>query len=233
MCLAELSRSRLKALILAGQVSINSSAVKNAPVRDPVIMSPLAIRSTIYVPEPIAAKSSAEDIVLYIVYEDDDIIVIDKPSGLVAASGCGPRDRHAGDVSDRRSRREPVGDRRRQAPASCTARQGYDRIAGGGEERPRPRIARPAQFCRPRPHRRDAARRHGLRLGGAERERGTIDAPIVTSPGRKWREGGREAITHWDDVPLRRQAGRRLGLLSSRRWAPIRSGCIWPISATP
>src|SRR5208282_1721754 len=32
---AELSRSRLKALILAGQVSISSASIESAPVRDP------------------------------------------------------------------------------------------------------------------------------------------------------------------------------------------------------
>ena len=67
-------------------------------------------------PEP-----KGEDIALDIVYEDDDIIVIDKPAGPRGASGRGPRERHAGQRADRPLRRQPFRHRRRQAGrASCT-----------------------------------------------------------------------------------------------------------------
>src|ERR1700675_1563673 len=87
--LAELSRSRLKALILAGQVSINSATVKNALVRDPAYHVAVGDTITIDVPEPTAAEPAPEDIALDIVYEDDDIIVIDKPRGLVVHPAAG------------------------------------------------------------------------------------------------------------------------------------------------
>jgi 23S rRNA pseudouridine1911/1915/1917 synthase len=82
--LSELSRSRLKALILAGQVTI-----RNAPVRDPAYHVATGDTITIDVPEPSAAEPAPENIALNIVYEDDDIIVIDKPKGLVVHPSAG------------------------------------------------------------------------------------------------------------------------------------------------
>src|SRR5712691_8567723 len=82
--LPELSRSRLKALILAGSVT-----VKSAPVRDPAYHVNAGDTITIDVPEAVAAEPSGEDIALDIVYEDDDIIVIDKPKGLVVHPAAG------------------------------------------------------------------------------------------------------------------------------------------------
>src|SRR5229473_211166 len=81
---AELSRSRLKALILAGSVGIGS-----APIRDPAYHVTSGDTITIDVPEAVAAEPQAEDIALDIVYEDDDIIVIDKPKGLVVHPAAG------------------------------------------------------------------------------------------------------------------------------------------------
>src|ERR1700675_4110301 len=57
--LAELSRSRLKALILAGQVT-----VKNAPVRDPAYHVVTGDTITIDVPAPVAAEPLGEAIAL-------------------------------------------------------------------------------------------------------------------------------------------------------------------------
>src|SRR3981189_2482990 len=84
--LPELSRSRLKALILAGSVT-----VKSAPVRDPAYHVNAGDTITIDVPEAVAAEPSGEDIALDIVYEDDDIIVIDKPKGLVVPPAPGQK----------------------------------------------------------------------------------------------------------------------------------------------
>ncbi len=87
-----LSRSRLKALILDGQVTIQD------PVQDPgaarTILDPSAqVKSgdaiTVNLPPPEDAKPQAETIPLHIVYEDDDLIVIDKQSGLVVHPSAG------------------------------------------------------------------------------------------------------------------------------------------------
>ena len=82
--LEELSRSRLKALILAGSV-----AVGNAPVRDPAHHVAKGDMITIEVPEAVPAEPKGEDIALDIVDEDDDLIVINKPKGLVVHPAAG------------------------------------------------------------------------------------------------------------------------------------------------
>jgi 23S rRNA pseudouridine1911/1915/1917 synthase len=90
--LPELSRSRLKALILAGQVSIGQTSTGKASigaVRDPAYHVGSGETITIDVPEAAPAKPEAEDIPLTIVYEDDDIIVLDKPAGLVVHPAAG------------------------------------------------------------------------------------------------------------------------------------------------
>src|SRR5882672_3883981 len=79
-----LSRSRLKGLILAGSVSVGTTAI-----RDPAYHVAKGDTITIDVPEAVAAEPEAEDIALDIVYEDSDIIVIDKPKGLVVHPAAG------------------------------------------------------------------------------------------------------------------------------------------------
>src|ERR1700759_3465527 len=72
----ELSRSRLKALILAGSVTVG-----NAPIRDPAYHVAAGDTITIDVPEPAPAEPKPEDIALDIVHEDDEIIVLDNAKG--------------------------------------------------------------------------------------------------------------------------------------------------------
>jgi 23S rRNA pseudouridine1911/1915/1917 synthase len=78
------SRSRLKALIKAGAVSLNDEARL-----DPAIRVATGDSITLAVPPPEAAVPAAEPIPLAILYEDDDVIVIDKPAGLVVHPGAG------------------------------------------------------------------------------------------------------------------------------------------------
>ena len=80
----DLSRSRLKALILEGQVHLDG-----APVDDPGLKLKNASAVTIIVPDAVDPEPKAENIPLAIVYEDDDLIVIDKPAGLVVHPGAG------------------------------------------------------------------------------------------------------------------------------------------------
>src|SRR5512143_2130415 len=71
--LPELSRSRLKTLILAGAVTLRAT-----PIRDPAYHVASGDTIIIDVPEAAAPEPKGEKIALKIVYEDDDIIVIDK-----------------------------------------------------------------------------------------------------------------------------------------------------------
>src|SRR5215212_5634786 len=81
---ADLSRSRLQALIRDGQV-----AVDDMPVLDPNRKVAGGVRITLTVPPPIPAQPAGEAIDLTVVYEDDDVIVIDKPPGLVVHPAAG------------------------------------------------------------------------------------------------------------------------------------------------
>src|ERR1700761_8905789 len=82
--LTELSRSRLKALILDGQVRIGDAAI-----RDPAYHVTPGETIIIDLPEPVEAEPKGEAIALHIVYEDDEIIVIDKQAGLVVHPAAG------------------------------------------------------------------------------------------------------------------------------------------------
>lgn len=78
-----LSRSRIQALIKAGAVTVGGQAVE--PKRKLVIGDAVAIE----VPEPEPAEPQGEDIPLNILFEDEHLIVIDKPPGLVVHPGAG------------------------------------------------------------------------------------------------------------------------------------------------
>ncbi len=80
----EFSRSRIKSLIEEGAVSINGVA-KAEPKRK---VRP-GDRVVIDLPEPLDPEPQGEDIPLEVLYEDDDLIVIAKPAGLVVHPGAG------------------------------------------------------------------------------------------------------------------------------------------------
>src|SRR6266704_2436443 len=82
--LVDLSRSRLKALIEAGMVEVDGHTIRDPSHR---VNSGAAI--TVDVPQPRPARPGPEPIPLTVVYEDDDIIIIDKPAGLVVHPAAG------------------------------------------------------------------------------------------------------------------------------------------------
>jgi 23S rRNA pseudouridine1911/1915/1917 synthase len=79
-----LSRTRLKALIEAGEVSLNG-----APERDPATKVAAGDRVGLRIPEPEPSALEGEDIKLDIVFEDDHLLVLDKPAGLVVHPAAG------------------------------------------------------------------------------------------------------------------------------------------------
>jgi 23S rRNA pseudouridine1911/1915/1917 synthase len=81
-----LSRTRLKALVLAGHVAIGGRTI-----RDPGHHVNAGDQLTVEVPPPEDAAPQAERIPLAILHEDDDLIVIDKPKGLVVHPAAGNR----------------------------------------------------------------------------------------------------------------------------------------------
>ncbi|MDG1130443.1 MAG: RluA family pseudouridine synthase [Paracoccaceae bacterium] len=75
---ANLSRTRLARLIADGQVTLNG-----AVVTDPKTRVAAGDSIAITVPEAEDSHIGPEDIALTVVFEDDDLIVIDKPAGMV------------------------------------------------------------------------------------------------------------------------------------------------------
>ncbi|MDB5669205.1 MAG: RluA family pseudouridine synthase [Alphaproteobacteria bacterium] len=86
--LPTLSRERLKALISSGQVADPSGAL----VRDPAAKAKAGGAYAVVVPEPAPAHNEAQDIALEIVFEDDHLLVVDKPAGMVVHPAAGNRD---------------------------------------------------------------------------------------------------------------------------------------------
>lgn len=78
------SRSRIKALIEAGEVSVNGAGITE-PKRKVQPGDQIAIG----LPEPEDPEPKGEDIPLDVLYEDDDVIVLVKPPGLVVHPGAG------------------------------------------------------------------------------------------------------------------------------------------------
>ena len=80
----DMSRARFQALIAEGAVSVEGVAVREPRHK---VKPGDVLRVT--VPEAAAAEPLPEAMHLAIVYEDKDVIVIDKPAGLVVHPGAG------------------------------------------------------------------------------------------------------------------------------------------------
>lgn len=79
----ELTRARVQKLIEQGEININGAPVKpNYKVREGDCVS-------IQLPEPEKLEVKAENIPLDIVYEDKDLLVINKPQGMVVHPALG------------------------------------------------------------------------------------------------------------------------------------------------
>ncbi|MGP1353150.1 MAG: RluA family pseudouridine synthase [Parasphingopyxis sp.] len=86
--LPQLSRERLKKLIAAGHVR----NADGSHARDPKSAVQKGQNFTVSVPEPEPAKAVPQDIPLDIVFEDEHLIVVDKPAGLVVHPAAGNAD---------------------------------------------------------------------------------------------------------------------------------------------
>lgn len=82
-----LSRERIKALIASGQVT-----GPDGPARDGSRKAAAGTLFSVTIPAPAPLENEAQDIALNIVHEDDDLIVIDKPAGLVVHPAAGNLD---------------------------------------------------------------------------------------------------------------------------------------------
>lgn len=216
-----LSRSRLKTLILSGAVSI-----AGAPVRDPARHVGAGDLITVDVPPPVAAEPEAEAIPLTIVHEDDDIIVIDKPCGLVVHPAAGHETgtlvnaliAHCG------ASLSGIGGVRRPGIVHRLDKDTTGLMVVAKNDAAHQSLS--AQFA---DHGRTGALRRGYTAfvwGGMGRPTGTIDAPIDRHPHARdkmaVRDGGRDAITHWESVA--EFAGRNAKVAVSRLACRLETG---------
>ncbi|MEP9387596.1 RluA family pseudouridine synthase [Mesorhizobium sp. KR9-304] len=81
---ADFSRSRVQALVRQGAV-----AVAGAPATDPGRKLKAGETVEVILPAPTPAEPEGEDIPLDILYEDSELIVVNKPPGLVVHPGAG------------------------------------------------------------------------------------------------------------------------------------------------
>src|SRR5829696_8514458 len=75
--LADISRTRIQKAIEDGDVLVNDRAAK------PSYKLRVGDQIDIDFPEPAPVEIVAEPIPLHIIYEDDDLIVVDKPAGMI------------------------------------------------------------------------------------------------------------------------------------------------------
>src|ERR1019366_1185509 len=186
-----LSRSRLKALILDGQVTIQG-AIAARPIRDPASHANPGAPSTVTLPAPEQPKPAGEAIPLNVVYEDDALIVLDKPKGLVVHPAAGHAKgtlvnaliAHCGDSLPGIVHRLDKDTTGLMVVAKTDAAH----------------RALSAQFA----NKSESGIERGylaLVWGAPARPKGTIDAPLDRHPHardkRAVRAGGRQAVTHW------------------------------------
>ncbi len=195
--IGDLSRTRIKRLIEAGAVTVDG-----ATIRDPSHRVNSGATLTLEVPPPEPAAPEAEAIPLNVVYEDADVIVIDKPAGLVVHPAAGHWSgtlvnaliAHCGESLS------GIGGEKRPGIVHRLDKDTSGLMVAAKNDRAHRRLA--AQFAA---HGRDgrAFERSYLAFvwGAPERPRGTIDRPIDRHKGVRTRmavqHGGREAVTHW------------------------------------
>jgi 23S rRNA pseudouridine1911/1915/1917 synthase len=195
--IAALSRSRLKVLIETGAVAIDGQTI-----RDPSHHVNSGSTIVVDVPPPLPAKPEAEPIPLRIIYEDGDIVVIDKPRNLVVHPAAGHWTgtlvnaliAHCGDSLS------GIGGERRPGIVHRLDKDTTGVMIVAKNDQAHRALA--AQFADHGKSDETFERSYlALVWGVPERLHGTIDRPIDRHPKSRERmairEGGREAVTHW------------------------------------
>lgn len=197
--LPEMSRARVQALIAAGAVSRDGRPVSDASRR-----ATLGETFEVAVPAPVPLHNEAQDIPLVVAYEDDELIVIDKPAGLVVHPAAGNYDgtlvnallHHCvGNLSG-------IGGVARPGIVHRIDKDTSGLMVAAKSDRAHEGLAR--QFA---DHSID--RRYKAIVAGVPRpSAGTVDAPLARSPQNRKKiaivANGKRAVTHFSTLtPLR------------------------------
>ena len=199
--LPDMSRTRLQALLTDGRLTREGKPVTGGSARVAA-----GARFTLTLPPPEPAEPIAQAIPLTIVYEDDDLIVVDKPAGMVVHPAPGNPDGtlvnallyHCG------ASLSGIGGVRRPGIVHRLDKETSGLLVVAKNDRTHRALA--AQFA-------DHGRTGPLeRLyvafawGVPEQPRGTVDAPLARHPISRERmavrPGGRFAITHWERTAI-------------------------------
>ena len=189
-----LTRSQATRLIESGEVAVNGRAVSKSYK----LAGGEDIAVTLPEPEPVEAVP--QDIPLDVVYEDADVIVVNKPSGMVVHPAPGHPDgtlvnallyHCAGTLSG-------IGGAQRPGIVHRIDRDTSGLIIAAKNDAAHQYLS--AQLA---DH--TLARTYECIVVGKLREdRGTVDAPIARHPTDRKRmavvAGGREAVTHWEVI---------------------------------
>ncbi|WP_033921209.1 RluA family pseudouridine synthase [Sphingomonas sp. 37zxx] len=197
-----LSRERLKALLAAGHVFDGAGV----PAVDPSRKAVAGSQFTISIPEPTPAEAQAQDLSLVVVYEDESLIVIDKPAGLVVHPAAGNPDgtlvnallHHcAGQLSG-------IGGVARPGIVHRIDKDTSGLMVAAKTDRAHEGLAR--QF---KDHSIDR-RYRAIVAGRPNPATGTVDAPLARSSANRKMiaivQGGKRAVTHYRLLKLLRDA---------------------------
>ena len=193
----EVSRARVQQLIERGEVLVNQTAAK-ASLR-------LKGDEQITVTGPPHApplRAIAEEIALDIVYEDDDLAIVNKPAGMMVHAGAGATDdaRNRGTLVNALlhhfKKLSAVGGELRPGIVHRLDRATSGLMVVAKNDEAHRRLAK--QFSGREVHKTYVALVHGW----PKRERGTIQSAISRHSQRRTRMttrgfGGREAVTHY------------------------------------
>ncbi|MBN8916578.1 MAG: RluA family pseudouridine synthase [Rhizobiales bacterium] len=192
----ELSRTRIQRLVAEGQVSIGGGVVGDAAAR---VNAGEVYTLTLPPPEP--AEPVAEDLPLTIAFEDDHLIVIDKPAGLVVHPAPGHASgtlvnallHHCGDSLS------GIGGVRRPGIVHRIDKDTSGLLVVAKSDAAHKGLA--AQFA---DHGRTGPleRAYLAFVWGVPEPKGRVDAPIDRHPTHRQkmavRGSGRHAVTHWE-----------------------------------
>ena len=193
--IATLSRSHLKTLILAGQVTIAARTI-----RDPAVTVKSGDTITVTLPPPEPALPKGETIPLNIIYEDDAIVVIDKPKGLVVHPAAG----HASGtlvnalIAHCGASLSGIGGIKRPGIVHRLDKDTTGLMVVAKTDSAHRALSK--QFA----EKSEGPLKRGylaLVWGAPDRPKGTIDAPVGRHPHARdkqaVRQAGRPAVTHW------------------------------------
>ncbi len=197
------SRERLKALISSGQVTRDG-----ALTRDPAAKTTEGAVYAVAVPPPTPAHNEAQDIPLEIVFEDDHLLVVDKPAGMVVHPAAGNFDGTMVNalLHHCKGRLSGIGGVARPGIVHRIDKDTSGLLVVAKTDPAHEGLA--AQFAKHTIDRRYAA----IVAGQPKTGSGTVDAPLARSATNRKKiaivgEGrGKRAVTHWTLVEPLKQA---------------------------